>query len=105
MVNSMSIREYLSTDERALPLEAAINPGFVHKRRIQTILGSEGMCLVDELIQKLPSLPDWQREVRIDHIYKTFFSTSAVFTGFLPSELDFGSLRCIAEHIKKVLAQ
>lgn len=68
-----SIREYLSADERTLPLEATIDPGFVHKRRIQTVLGPDGMRLIDELIERLPVLPDWQREVRIDHIYKDVF--------------------------------
>jgi len=73
MMNSMSSREYPSTDGRALFLEPTIDSGFVHMRRIQTILGSEGMRLVDEGIQRLPSLLDWQREVRIDHIYKDVF--------------------------------
>lgn len=53
-----------------MPLEATIDPGFVHKRKIQTILGPEGMKIVDAVIRDLPELPDWQREVRIDHIYK-----------------------------------
>lgn len=88
----MSIREYLSTDERMLPLEATIDPGFVHKRRIQTILGSEGMRLVDELIQRLPSLPDWQREVRIDHIYKDVFLDFCRIHG-VPTLLDLLAAR------------
>jgi hypothetical protein len=68
-----SIRDYLSAEQRALPLQLTIDPGFVHKRRIQTILGPKGMGLIDELIQRLPNLPDWQRAVRIDHIYKDVF--------------------------------
>ena len=65
-----SIREYLTPEERALVLEPTIDPGFVHKRKVQTILGSEGMRLIDELIGRLPPVADWEREVRIDHIYK-----------------------------------
>lgn len=67
---SESIRNYLTSEERSLPLVATIDPGFVHKRKIQTILGPEGMKIVDDMIRELPDLPDWQREVRIDHIYK-----------------------------------
>jgi len=31
------------------------------------------MRIVDDLIQRLPALPEWTREVRIDHIYKDVF--------------------------------
>jgi hypothetical protein len=68
-----SVRKYLTPEERALPLEQTVDPGFVHKRKIQTIMGPQAMRVVDELISRLPSLPDWQREVRIDHIYKDVF--------------------------------
>ena len=77
-----SIRKYLSSEERALPLEQTVDPGFVHKRKIQTIIGPKGMCLVDELISRLPLLPDWQREVRIDHIYKDVFLDFCKIHGF-----------------------
>jgi len=46
-----------------------IDPGFVHHRLIQTILGPRPMSLIDQAITSLPDLPDWQRRVRIDHIY------------------------------------
>lgn len=59
-----------TTEERSLPLKLSIDPGFVHRRKIQTILGSEGMEIIDDWISRLPQIPDWQREVRIDHIYK-----------------------------------
>ncbi len=65
-----STRKILTIEERSLPLENTIDPGFVHKRKIETILGEKGMCLVDEAISNLPALPEWQRTVRIDHIYK-----------------------------------
>jgi hypothetical protein len=71
---SESIRDYLGSDERSLPLEATIDPGFVHRRRIQTMIGANNMRVVDELIQRLPaSTPAWEREVRVDHIYKDIF--------------------------------
>ena len=46
MTVTKSIREYLTAEESALPLEATVDPGFVHKRKIQTILGPEGMKVV-----------------------------------------------------------
>jgi len=66
---SESIREDMTPEERSLQVESTVDPGFVHKRKIQTILGPEGMGLVDDLIRRLPDLPQWQKEVRIDHIY------------------------------------
>lgn len=68
-----SIREYLTPEERALPLESTIDPGFVHKRKIQTIIGADGMRIIDDLITKLPTLQDWEWKVRVDHIYNDLF--------------------------------
>jgi hypothetical protein len=73
MAASTSIRTYLTSEQRALSLEATIDPGFVHRRRIQTMLGQAGMNIVDDLIRQLPDMPEWMREVRIDHIYKDVF--------------------------------
>jgi len=71
---SQSIRDYLGSEERSLPLEATVDPGFVHRRRIETMIGQNGMRLVDEMIQRLPATtPAWEREVRVDHIYKNVF--------------------------------
>jgi hypothetical protein len=66
---SDSIREKLTREQRALPLLHYIDPGFVHHRRIQTILGPEAMKPIDEKINQIPDIPKWQREVRINHIY------------------------------------
>ena len=49
-MTSQSIRDYLTPDERSLPLEATIDPGFVHKRKIQTMLGPKGMEIIDAMI-------------------------------------------------------
>jgi hypothetical protein len=64
-----TIREELTSAQRSTPLKLTIDPGFVHHRRIETILGSPGMSLIDRLITSLPIIPEWQREVRINHIY------------------------------------
>lgn len=65
----MSLRDGLTSSQRALPLGHTIDPGFVHYRKVQTIVGSAAMKYVDEAIKNLPDLPEWQRKVRIDHIY------------------------------------
>lgn len=50
-----------------------MDPGFVHRRKIQTLLGPQGMQVLDDLIRHLPLVADWEREVRIDHVYKDVF--------------------------------
>lgn len=59
----------LSSEQRTTQLGHTIDPGFVNRRKIQTILGESGMRFVDEGIRQLPSLPDWEFNRRIDHIY------------------------------------
>ncbi len=60
--------------QRAAELEHTIDPGFVHHRKIETILSHKGMEVIDKLISALPDgLPDWQKAVRIDHIYTHVF--------------------------------
>jgi len=69
--SSRSIRDYLSPELRALPLEHTIDPGFVNRRAVETVLGPNGMKVIDDLTKRLPtSLPDWMQRVRVDHIYK-----------------------------------
>lgn len=47
-----------------------VDPGFVHHRKIETVLGAQGSALVTQEIEKIPaSTPDWRRSVLIDHIY------------------------------------
>ena len=72
-MDTESIRDYLTSEERALPLEPTMDPGFVHRRKIQTVLGPQGMQVVDDLIRRLPLVADWEKEVRIDHVYKDVF--------------------------------
>jgi hypothetical protein len=64
-----SIRESLGPEERVLPLEHTIDPGFVNHRRIATIVGPEGRATIDRAIARLPALPDGLRVVRIAGIY------------------------------------
>lgn len=64
-----SLRKELTPEQRATPLRYTIDPGFVNHRLCQTFLGSEGLRVVDAQIARLPQLPEWERDVRIDHIY------------------------------------
>jgi hypothetical protein len=69
-VSDWSYRKDHTPEWRAAVVHHAIDPGFVHHRKIETILGSQGMSIIDEQIRNLPqNLPDWQRPVRIDHVY------------------------------------
>lgn len=68
-----NIREALTPEQRATPLTHVIDPGFVNHRRIETIIGPYNMQILDSWIRSLPELPDWQRRVRIDHIYTRCF--------------------------------
>ena len=65
-----TIRTELSSANRASALDLSIDPGFVHHRKIQALIGEEGMRFIDRMIGELPDLPDFQRKVRIDYIYR-----------------------------------
>ena len=69
-VSDWSYRKNHTPKWRAAIVQHAIDPGFVHHRKIETILGSSGMSIIDEQIRNLPqNTPHWQLQVRIDHIY------------------------------------
>lgn len=66
---SSSFRSSLSPEQRARSLRLTIDPGFVNHRKIETLIGKNGMNLIDLRIKALPHLPEWQQKVRINHIY------------------------------------
>jgi hypothetical protein len=81
-----------------------MDPGFVHKRKIQTILGSNGMTVIDEMIGRIPrDLPDWQKSVRIDHVYKDVFLKFCEIHGVKSLEealaTDSGHIVCSVEDL------
>ena len=80
------IRNELTSAQRATPLVHTIDPGFVHYRKIETILGPQGMEIIDNEIRRLPEMPDWVRRVRIDHIYTQIFLLFCNRLGILPLE-------------------
>jgi hypothetical protein len=63
------LRANLTPEQRALPLEHTIDPGFVHRRAIETVIGPTGMKAIDDAIKSLPPMPEWSLEARIDRIY------------------------------------
>ena len=71
----MSFRETLTPAQRATPLNHVIDPGFVHRRKIQSIIGKVGMDVIDQAIGKIPPLQDWERGNRIDYIYTELMLT------------------------------
>ena len=67
---SANPRDYLSPEQRALPLEHTIDPGFVNRRAVQTVIGENGMSVVDEMLTRIPpGLPEGLHRVRVDHVY------------------------------------
>jgi hypothetical protein len=64
-----NIREGLSSEKRVQDVIHTIDPGFVNMRRIQTILGKEGIELINIQIANLPPMEDWQKTTQINHIY------------------------------------
>lgn len=68
-----SFRKLLSPEQRAVQLGHTIDPGFVNRRKIQTLLGTTGMRYIDEDIRRLPPLPDWELRLRINYIYTRIF--------------------------------
>lgn len=80
----ISIRTDLTSAQRAVELKHTIDPGFVHHRKIQTILGVKGMKVIDKVIKDLPDLPDWQKKVRIDNIYTEAFLVWCSSIGIKP---------------------
>ena len=62
-------RDQTSNAFRTRDVRLVIDPSFVHRRRVETIIGTRAMQLLDQMIRELPELPDGTRTVRIDHIY------------------------------------
>lgn len=62
-------RDETTSEHRSLELHHTIDPGFVNRRLVETILGPKNMPVVDTALSKLPPLPDGLMEARIDHVY------------------------------------
>jgi hypothetical protein len=62
-------RDDTNPQQRSLDLTLTIDPGFVNRRLVQTIVGDGGMTIIDNEIGRIPSLPEGLFEARIDHVY------------------------------------
>jgi hypothetical protein len=60
----------LSPTQRAVELIHSIDPGFVHYRKIEMVVGGQNMGWIDSRVRSIPTnLPSGLRCVRVDHIY------------------------------------
>jgi len=104
MTEKISIRTQLTSKQRSIELKHTIDPGFVHQRKIQTILGQKGMEIIDRAIKNLPDIPDWERRVRINHIYTDVFLVWCKTIGIKPLAETIatkqGTLFCSTERLK-----
>jgi hypothetical protein len=66
---ALNLRRDLTRRERTADLRLTIDPGFVHHRKVETVVGEARMRRVDELIALLPPLPEGLHRVRVNHIY------------------------------------
>lgn len=64
-----NIRKSLTPEQRSVELKYTIDPGFIHHRKILTILGEKGRSIINDQIDRLPDLPDWQKNLQINRIY------------------------------------
>ncbi len=63
-------RAGLTVEQRNADMRLRIDPGFVHTRKIETVIGPEYMKLLDDEIRRLPdALPDHMRRMRVNNIY------------------------------------
>ena len=50
--------------------ELIVDPGFVHHRKIETILGAIGTEIINKAIERIAiGTPEWRKNVAIGHIY------------------------------------
>jgi hypothetical protein len=97
------IREQLTPEQRATDLDLIIDPGFVNHRKIQTVIGAPGMEFIDLNIRNLPDVPEWQKNIRVDHIYSEaaliFCRTQGIQTLQQNLPAQKGSLVCSVEKL------
>ncbi len=66
----MEFRTDHTPEWRAGQVRHTIDPGFVHFRKVESVLGAGGTKIIDEQIRRIPlELPEWHRQLRIQHIY------------------------------------
>lgn len=67
---SDQLRTLLDGDQRTAEIAYGIDPGFVHYRLIESIVGDRVMEFIHQQIREVPdSTPSWLRATHIGHIY------------------------------------
>jgi len=99
-------REKETSESRSYDAEFTIDPGFVHQRKIQTILGNQGISIINDLIGKIPTnLPDDLKQIQIDHVYKNVFLQWCKTVGIKTFEelyaTEQGTIFCSVEQLDK----
>ena len=70
----VTLRDHTTREQRCEDLGFTIDPGFVHRRKIETIIGGEAVKIIDGLMSEFPdSLPGELQEFRIDRVYTKVF--------------------------------
>lgn len=62
-------RTNTTPEQRSLDFTLTIDPGFVNRRLVQTMVGDGGMNIIDHEISRIPPLPEGLYESRIDYVY------------------------------------
>jgi hypothetical protein len=66
----MSRLRHLDSETRATELQHTIDAGFVNRRLVETVVGPQGVALIDRDIAAIPSgFQEWERANRIRWIY------------------------------------
>ncbi len=79
-----TIRESLTIQQRSLPLQHGIDPGFVNHRRILALIGEEGRLSVERAVAAIPPMPEGLREAHVRQIYAAHMLTFCKVLGALP---------------------
>lgn len=96
---SEAFREHETSAVRTADARMSIDPGFVHHRLIQNLVGAGGVQVINEAVDQLPpELPDYVRRLQIDHIYVDAVITlcSAIHVPTLSQLLAAGNGRLFA---------
>ncbi|PKA06431.1 hypothetical protein [Leptospira harrisiae] len=65
-----NLRKELTSEQRLSDLDFTIDPGFLHRRKIETIMPPK---LVKFIHEELKNLPDRHLDVQEDYVYRNFF--------------------------------
>lgn len=79
---SKAFRAQHSTGERTADARLGIDPGFVHHRKIQALLGPKAMAAINMLLAGIPDdAPDFIRSLQTDHAYARVLTDFCAING------------------------